>query len=78
MPDSKRIHAVLMESGIFLYKGGFIVKNISLRLVFILVGALLGGLIVYLINGEFPLGVLAGFAAGAVIILLLAVYRRKE
>jgi uncharacterized membrane protein YjjP (DUF1212 family) len=54
------------------------VKNISLRLVFIIVGALLGGLIIYLINGDFPIGVLAGFAAGAVIILLLAVYRRKE
>jgi hypothetical protein len=50
----------------------------SLRLVFIIVGALLGGIIIHLINGEFPMGVLAGFAAGAVIILLLAVYRRKE
>ncbi|MCA1041252.1 hypothetical protein LCM00_17190 [Bacillus infantis] len=53
-------------------------KTISLRLVFIIVGALLGGLIVYLINGEFPLGVLAGFAAGSVIILVLAVYKRKK
>lgn len=53
-------------------------KNVTLRLIFIIVGALLGGLIVYLINGEFPMGVLAGFAAGAVIILLLAVYKRKE
>ncbi|MGD6896635.1 hypothetical protein [Bacillus infantis] len=53
-------------------------KTMSLRLIFIIVGALVGGLIVYLINGEFPLGVLAGFAAGAVIILVFAVYRRKE
>jgi hypothetical protein len=67
-----------MESGIFLIRRCK-VKTISLRLVFIIVGALLGGLTIYLIiNRDFPMGVLAGFAAGAVIILLLACIKEKS
>jgi uncharacterized membrane protein YfcA len=49
-----------------------------MRLVFIIAGALLGGLILYFGDGEFPMGVLAGFVLSAVIILVLAVYKKRK
>lgn len=56
-------------------------KNIFFRLLFIILGAFIGGVIVSIKDGDFPLEVFSGFIVGGGVILLLvlfSVYRKND
>lgn len=56
-------------------------KNIFFRLLFIILGAFIGGVIVSIKDGDFSLEVFSGFIVGGGVILLLvlfSVYRKND
>ncbi|UAL50479.1 MULTISPECIES: hypothetical protein [Metabacillus] len=53
-------------------------KNSVFRVFMIIMGACVGGLIVGVNKGEFPLGVLAGFIVGGLLILFVSYLRKQK